>query len=135
LSEEAKARGTTAVVNTRCPNCKELVSVVFRAFLEGVGEFDADASAVTYRETLIEPKRLILEEAERNGSLSAFTDAVTRAQPNVKPKNMERFFLNWMSTCQPAVLPKSQLSALETEFRGRVEVYQWVSIAAVVVDG
>ena len=105
----------------------------FRAYLEGLAQFEGDMQ--TYRETLVATDRLAIEEAERNGALAAFVDAVAHIKVQQPPRNLERYFLSWLKACQPAVVPKEHLEALIAEFRGRITVYQFSGIAAVVSDG
>lgn len=131
---EQERQSSAATVNTRCPHCREIVTVAFRAFLEGVAV--TNVSPETYREGLPPVDRLMLESADKSGVLIGFRDAYSRLNQIADKKvNFDRAFLAWLKRAAQAKLPSDELAAIASLYGGRIEVYQLNSLAGVVANG
>lgn len=108
---EAAADGARRYRTARltCPHCHEAISIGVSinaiALLEP-GLHDAEQDRVNWLAALPENQRLVLELAKNAGLLEAFQQAVERAKEGQVPRSREKFFLTWLQTVRPVVVPR-----------------------------
>lgn len=115
-----------------CPHCRNSIRVGVQTEILSVdipeeGNIDWDAGLSTHEKGAI-------EAAKESGTLDAFKRAVEYGDH--RPRSIERFFLSYLRSAKPRIIPEFATRTLFKEFpRQRVNILQAQGILAVVVEG
>lgn len=131
----AEFSATTKKKRVECPHCGHEVEVEIRAVVIGVAI--PDHSPVTddaWRAELSDEEKGVLSYAVEHGVLESFSLVAQRVkQP--QPRNLERFFLNFMRKAVPASLPRPILGKLIAAYMDRIECWIADGMAMILSDG
>jgi len=124
-----------------CPVCKTRLAFKMDVIVNRVCTLkdaykEKDETPAPSKSRFTEVEDAFLAEAKNNGLFKAFAEAVDKlTNIGAKPKDVERYFLNWIGFATKVRIPQFSMRSLIDEFPGRyLHVYASQYIAAVVVD-
>lgn len=123
-------------IKALCPHCQEEVIFDAEVQLQGIykpDNSDENSKYLAWKGRLSENEVALLDQAQKVGILEAMMQAFTGA-PCQPPKNPHKFFLDFLASAVPMMVPISSLDLLIAEFGGRIEVMQWQQIVGILSD-
>lgn len=126
-----------------CPKCKTLIQFIYEIRLIDVRVCRGDSQPDEVSPVETTPGQFSYEELELiktcrdNGLLDVFAQVV-KVQTHVLhrlPKDLEKFFISFLRTAQPSVLPRQALHEFAREFPGVIQFWKAQRIGMVISDG
>lgn len=115
-----------------CPHCRKPLSIHVQTEIMGVDI--PEEGNIDWRAGLSDNEKQAVEAAREAGVLDAFKRAVEYGEN--RPKCIERFFLSFLRSARPRIIPGFAMNALIAEFsQKRVSLLQAQGILAVIVEG
>lgn len=86
---------------------------------------------------LLKPEQLqVLDDAKQTGVLQSFEVATKAAKVDQIPRNIERFFLNWLRAAKPMSIPSFALDQFVRDFnKARIQFCGAQGIGVVLANG
>jgi hypothetical protein len=124
-----------------CPKCETQLTVNLRIEVKRVSTLEDAAirrgddlpwnSTARFSNSEIE----LLKTIKSTGVYQPFMDAVERTIIQSKHTDVDRFILDWFENATSVKIPQYSMRVLISQFNGRIAVYQYQYIAAIILDG
>lgn len=114
-----------------CPHCQKSIEVVLHHDITVSFPFEEGGD---WRAPLATREIEVIERAKATGILEAFEAAVTVIKKENLPRVIQHFFLHFLRTLSPVVVPRKVLYRYAAEFGGRIEFRQSQGVACVLSD-
>lgn len=117
-----------------CPHCDQTFRVEISVNFKPSDELWHDAPP--WRDRLDPAQVRLLDEVTETGLLRAFEQAATAAKGGETPTNMEKFFLTFLKTAVPKLVPSAALDFYVAQFPSRrINFLGGQGVLAVLADG
>lgn len=121
-----------------CPHCQTVIKVDLQVTIKRAGFIDeVEGASHEDWKKLLSPEQLqVLEDAKQTGVLTSFETVTKTAKSDQIPHNIEHFFLNWLKTAKPTLVPSPMLQQLIRDFKGaRIQFYSAQGVGVILADG
>jgi hypothetical protein len=119
-----------------CPHCKETFRLDVTLASRAMFANQVPKRALPREERFSSYEVSLLRLVEESGLLEAFAAATRTAKGTQCPKDMDKWFLQFMRTAERVIIPQPTLTVLVEEFPGaQIHVYATHGICMVTADG
>lgn len=120
----------------QCPHCGNNLTLDVSVAIGDISKVDDNGDSLDWRDSLLPSEKELLEVAEGNGTIAAFTQAIQKLPEIERPKNCEKYFLNFLKYATPKRVPQFALDYLNNEFgRQPIVIMGYQRMLGAVISG